>query len=817
MAGESGRQTECGGISQVAITELRSTDLRRTTEPDAHEWKTSGDVEPLDGLVGQERAVRAMEFGVKVYGRGYNIFMSGSTGTGKTTYARSFLRRVAAKQPVPHDVCYVYNFSDPDRPRVVELPQGQGEVLGRDLERLIAEFREEIPKAFASEDHEQRRKQATEKFNAAMHEALKALTDEAERAGFGLAQNQAGQLSPVPVRNGKPLPEEEFNRLPEAEQRRYMAEAERLQEGLEGLQRRHREIGREAQAALRKVDEETAQRVVAPHLDDLARMFEGNVRVQDYLTAVGKDILAHLEDFRAPEEENQNPVAAMMPKQEPSFSRYKVNVLVTHRGTSGAPVIFETNPSYYNLFGQITYKSVMGALVTDHTMIKAGAIHRASGGYLIIHAAPLLQSPFAWEALKRALTNRQAKTENIGEHERMVPTSTLTPEPIPIDVKVILIGHPSIYMALYQQDEEFKKLFKVKADFATEMDRVPAAERSYAAFIASVVGDAGLRPFDRGAIARVIDFGARLAEHQNKLSTRFSDIVAVINEASAWADVEGRDTVSAVDVVTALEERRFRSNLVEERLLEMMNDGTILIATDGVATGQINGIAVLSLGDISFGKPSRITARTFVGRKGIVNIERETRLSGSIHDKGVLILSGYLGGRFAKDVPLALSASIAFEQGYEEIDGDSASSSETYAMLSAISGLPLRQDIAVTGSVNQHGEIQPIGGVNEKIEGFYTVCKLRGLTGRQGVAIPHQNVVNLMLKDEVVEAVRDGKFHIWALHTIDEGIELLTGVTAGAPGADGGYPPESVNGRVAAALQRMAADLRRFDGTEGGE
>ncbi|MGE5559493.1 MAG: AAA family ATPase [Chloroflexota bacterium] len=790
----------------MAIIELQASELRRETDLRAHRWKSSREVEPLDGLVGQERAVRAVAFGVKVRGRGYNIFMSGPTGTGKTTYARSALRRVAAEQPVPQDICCVYNFSDPDRPRIIELPQGQGEVLARDLDRLIAEFREEIPKAFTGEEYDRRRKRATERFDAAMQQALHALTARAERAGFALARNEAGEMTPVPVRDGKPLPEEEFARLPEAEQKRYMAAAHELSEELQDLQRRYREIAREARAALRQVDEETARLVVEPHLSDLARMFDGNQRVQEYLTAVGRDILAHLEDFRLSEDDGQNPVAALMPKPQPNFTRYRVNVLVTHRGATGAPVVFETNPTYYNLFGQITYKSVMGALVTDHTMIKAGAIHRASGGYLIVHAAPLLQSPFAWEGLKRALTNRQAKIENIGEHERLVPMSTLAPEPIPIDVKVIMIGYPLIYALLHQHDEEFKKLFKVKADFATEMDRIPEAEQSYAAFVASVCDEAGLRPFDRDAIGRIIDFGARLAEHQNKLSTRFSDIVAVINEASAWADVNGHDQVAAADVIKALEERRFRSNLVEERLLEMMDEGTILIATDGAVTGQVNGIAVLSMGDIAFGRPSRITARTFIGRKGIVNIERETHLSGSIHDKGVFILSGYLGGKFARDIPLALSASIAFEQGYEEVDGDSASSAETYALLSALANVPLRQDIAVTGSVNQHGEIQPIGGVNEKIEGFFAVCKLRGLTGRQGVVIPHQNVVNLMLKDEVVAAVRDGRFHIWAVHTIDEGIELLTGVPAGVyDDTTGTYPPESVNGRVAATLRRMAA------------
>lgn len=803
----------------MAIHELRAAELKRRTDQSHHGWRTTRDVAPLTGLVGQARAERALEFGVEVQGRGYNIFMAGPTGTGKTTYARSYLRRVAAERPVPGDLCYVYNFSDPDRPRIIELPQGQGELLARDLGALISEFRVDLPKAFASEDYDARRRQVTDKLDAEMTAAVKALSASAQAKGFGLADNGSGALTPVPVgRDGKALPAEDFARLPARDQERLMTGLKVLQEEIEELQRRRRELSRDAKTAVAEVDAAFAKTVIGPHLTDLARAYQNNGRVQDYLAAVEQDIIAHLGDFLSSEDDaSPAPALLQQPRPQPSFARYKVNVVVTHRGASGAPVIFETNPTYYNLFGQITYRSVMGALVTDHTMIKAGAIHRASGGYLIIHAQSLLTNPFAWPALKRALANRQAKIENIGENDRLVPTSTVTPEPIPIDVKVVLIGHPMVYMALYQQDEEFKKLFKVKADFATEMERTDAAEDAYAAFVASVCEEAGLRPFAADAIAAIIELGARLAEHQNKLSTRFSDVVATINEASAWAAVAGSDTVTADHVRQALDERRYRSNLIEERLLEMMDDGTLLIDTAGARVGQVNGIAVLSLGDIAFGKPSRITARTYVGRRGIVNIERETALSGRIHDKGVLILSGYLGGKFAGQAPLALSASLAFEQGYEEIDGDSASSAETYALLSSLSGLPLRQDIAVTGSVNQAGEIQPIGGANEKIEGFFAVCKLRGLTGTQGVAIPHQNVANLMLRDEVVAAVTEGKFHIWAVHTIDEGIGLLTGVPAGEPTTDGTYPPETVNGRVAAAVARMAASLARFDGRGEGE
>ncbi|MEW5899220.1 MAG: Lon protease family protein, partial [Bacillota bacterium] len=498
------------------------------------------------------------------------------------------------------------------------------------------------------------------------------------------------------------------------------------------------------------------------------------------------------------------------------FNRYKVNLFVNNADTKGRPVIIESNPYYYNLFGKIEYRSVMGSLTTDFTMLKAGAVHRANGGYLILQAKDVLSDPLAWDALKKALKNRQTIIENIGEQYRIVPTASLRPEPIPVDVKVILIGSPYLYYLLYALDEDFQKFFKVRVDFDTEMPRTPENLKNYAAFAGSVCSREKLKHFDRAGLAELIEYGSRLCGDQNKLSTRFNEVVQIIYEAAAWAEAEGAAHVSAPHVRRAVEERVYRSSRLEEKIQEMIRQGKILVDTEGAVMGQVNGLSVVDIGDYSFGKPSRITAKTFMGQEGVVNIERETRMSGRLHTKGVLTLAGFLGDRFAQDKPLRLSARITFEQLYEGVDGDSASSTELYALLSALSGLPVKQGIAVTGSVNQNGEIQPIGGVTEKIEGFFAVCKIKGLTGEQGVIIPHQNVDNLMLKHEIIEAVQEGKFHIYAVRTVEEGISILTGAPAGIRGADGKYPENTVFYLVDKKLREYAEGLAGFGSKEKG-
>jgi len=545
-------------------------------------------------------------------------------------------------------------------------------------------------------------------------------------------------------------------------------------------------------------------------LKDKYRDQEG---VRQYLDQVQQDVVEHLDDFRDDgEPEAQLPAVLLrqMRGRRDAFVRYRVNLLVDHSDTRGAPVVVEPNPTYYNLVGKVEYRGELGTLHTDFTMVKPGALHRANGGYLVLQARDVLTSPFAWDALKRTLKSGQIRTENIHEQYGLIPTASFRPEPIPSRVKVVLVGNPLIYYVLYTFDEDFRKLFKVRADFDTEMDRTPDTLNQYASVVASICHQRNLPHFDRSAVARVVDYSSRLAEDQTKLSARFNEVTEIIYEAAEWARHDGRSLVTAQHVSRALEEKIYRSNRIEEKIRELIARGSLLVDVEGATLGQVNGLAVLNLGDYAFGKPNRITARSFVGARGVVNIERETDLSGRIHSKGVMILGALLGGRYAQDKPLSLSATLTFEQLYDEVDGDSASVAEFFALLSELSGLPIDQGIAVTGSVNQKGEIQPVGGINQKVEGFYYVCKVKGLTGRQGVIVPHQNVPNLMLRDEVCRAITEGRFHVWAIRTIDEGIALLTGVPAGEPDARGRYPRGTVNELVDRRLRELAQRMRQY-------
>jgi predicted ATP-dependent protease len=574
-----------------------------------------------------------------------------------------------------------------------------------------------------------------------------------------------------------------------------------------------RSLEREAREALRELEQQAVRSTAGDPVRRLQEKSQGSPRIVDWLGRLLADVVEHLDDFKEAEEPAVPfPLPGLMRRGD-RLQRYQANLFVDNSHAQGAPVIIESNPTFYNLLGKVEYRGEFGALVTDFTMIKPGAIQRANGGFLILQVKDVLLNPFTWEGLKRALKSREARIENIGDQFGAIPTATLRPEPIPLDVKVVLIGTPLLFQLLYVYDEDFRKLFKVKADFDTEMDRTPQTMADYARAIGALSNKHGLRPFDRSAVARVLEHSARLAEHQERLSTRFNDVAEVVFEAESWAALAGRKVVPAADVVTAIQEKVYRSNRIEERLRELIHRGQLLVDVTGAKPGQVNGLSVLQLGDYSFGHPSRITARTFVGARGVVNIERETEMSGRIHSKGVAILAAYLGGKYAQDRPLSLNASLTFEQTYSEVEGDSASSTELYALLSELAGAAIDQGIAVTGSVNQKGEVQPIGGVNEKIEGYYQVCKVVGLTGAQGVMIPAQNLPNLMLREEVVEAVRTDTFHVYAVHTVDEGLEVLTGVSAGEAGADGTYPEGTVNQRVSQRLTTLAERLRRFTPT----
>jgi lon-related putative ATP-dependent protease len=786
--------------------ELRPEQLRRALDPGTLRFESTAEVEPLVGTIGQPRALDALEYGLAVTTHGFNVFVSGVPGSGRLTTVLDYLRGLAPSMLRPSDWVYVFDFGSADRPDAIRLPAGRGAELARGMGEFVEAARREIPRAFESEEFDRRQREIAAEVAAERQREEEKLTRFAAERMIALKTTLMGVAS-VPLVDGKPITREQFEHLPDGQRAAITQATAEVEERAAAFVRLVRRLEQEAARRVRELEQEVALFATEPLLRELQDRFESQPEVLAYLEGVKKDILAHVGDFRDGEEVQLPMGLGARPRD---FSRYSVNVLVDNSGAEGAPVIVERNPTYYNLLGRAEYRASFGSMVTDFREIKAGALHRANGGFLVLDALDVLRHPFAWEALKRALAASEARIESLGEEFSSVPIATLRPEPIPIAVKVVLLGSPLLYHLLYQLDEDFRELFKVKADFAPELDWTAEHQRNYAAFVSRWVRDNNLRHFDRAAVARLIEHGARLRESQRKLSARLLEISDLVSEASYWAATEGHGLVRAEDVELAIRKREYRSNLLEERIRELVEDGTIVIETKGERVGQVNGLAVLDLGDYSFGRPARVSARVSLGRGGIASIEREIELSGPIHSKGFMILTGYLAATYAQDWPLAVAATITFEQSYDEIEGDSASSPELYALLSALSGLPLAQDIAVTGSVDQNGHVQAVGGVTRKVEGFFATCKAQGFTGAQGVIVPAANVRNLMLDREVVEAVRAGDFHVWAVRTVDEGIELLTGRRAGRRRADGTYPPDSVHGLVEARLAEYAARLRAF-------
>ncbi len=784
-------------------------ELYRCCDEFALSFETTKDLPFLEGTIGQARALDAIDFGLSLESSGFNIFLLGENGTGKKSTIRSILEKQSLTRAVPSDWCYVYNFRNPDNPLAISLNPGQATVFQKDMEELIKVLRVEIPKIFESKEYEKHKSRIIEEFQKKQKEFFNGLEGEAQEKGFSIRKTVSGLII-VPVKkSGDPLTEEEFEAL-DAESKAKIEEiGKTLQEKLDDVVRAVREGEKVMKELLLKLERDAALASVGHLIHDLREKYSENGKIVAYLDAVMEDILDHLEDFKTSEEQSPPPLPFMkMQKAEPTFTRYSVNVLVSNRDLRGAPCIFESNPTYYNLFGNIEHKFQYGIAVTDFSMIKAGSLHRANGGYIVIDVLDLLRNLFSYDSLKRAIRNGEIKTEDVWEQYRLISTTTLKPEAIPLDVKVILIGSPHIYYLMYNLDEEYRELFKVKADFDSRMERSGENIHKYALFISALCGEEKLRHFDRSGVAKVVEYGSRLSEHQEKLSAKFSDVADLIRESSYWAKVAGSDVVKIEHVEQALEKRIYRSNRIEERLREMTAEGVLIVDTAGEKVGQVNGLAVLSLGDYSFWKPSRITASTYIGKAGVVNIERETKMSGKIHEKAILILTHYLGSTYAVKKSISLSASITFEQLYDMVEGDSATCAELYALLSSIAGVPLKQCFAVTGSMDQNGLVQPIGGVNEKIEGFFELCKLRGLDGSHGVVIPRRNVKNLMLKKEVVDAVRDQKFSIYPIDFIDEGLEILTGMPAGKRGEDGTYPEGTVNFLVARRLNEIAEALK---------
>ncbi len=772
------------------------------------DFETTNDLTPLQGLIAQEKALKAIDFGLSIKARGYNVYVAGNWGSGRTSYVMQKTQKQAAGQPAPCDWLYAYNFENPRQPRAISLAAGQGRGFVEQMKRAIGELRQKIHSAFLARAYEDARAHLVQAYQAETAAILAELNDLAKQYDFKFSENEKGLIS-LPLKDGQTMSEEDFNKMSDAEQDDMRQRSEKLSVESVPYFNRLRSAEEDYRRQLGELDAATGKRIAADYLAKIAQNFEKNKRLEQYFKALEEDIVKHIDRFKGKAESQSGNPMAMFMQQNPEafFERYQLNLLVDHANLKEAPIVFESNPTFSNLIGAVEFYNEMGVLKTDLMHIKAGALHRANGGFLILHAKDLLVNPYAWRALKRAMLDEQIKIESIESSVGHAALTTLKPQPIPLDVKLIVIGDGYTQMMLRQYDEEFAKLFKIMADFDGEMPKTDDNVHKLARFIAGHCHDKKLRAFDKTAVKRIVEYASRKVDDKTKLSTHLNGIVDLLIEANAWAGVKGDDIVSLHHVNTALEEKRERSNQYEEKVMEFFDDGTYLIDVEGAKVGEINGLAVVGDGHYSFGKPSKITVSTFRGQAGIVNIEREARTSGKLHDKGVLIISGYLGHMYAQDKPLSLTATIVFEQLYSGVDGDSASSTELYAILSSLSGVPIKQGIAVTGSVNQRGEIQPIGGVNEKIEGFYQVCRLKGLTGQQGVLIPQQNVKNLMLSNDVVEAVRAGMFKIYPIKTIDQGIEVLMGHSAGKRSKAGGFTRGSIHDKVNRKIKQLAESL----------
>jgi len=787
------------------IAELDPGQLRPICNPSRFEFASTADLPELTGIVGQKRAVRALEFGMGMKNDGFNIYVSGVPGTGKFTAARQFIDAEARTRPAADDWVYVFNFKDRSRPNAIRLPAGWGRKLRDDLDGLINELKRAIPAAFENENYRQERDRIIKELKALQEETWQKLNEYVEQYSFGIVRIPGGFML-VPTVKGKPLSDEDMEKLSEEQKQKLRKLREMLSEQVEKTMLLMREQEREAQKKLAALDDRVARFTIQHPVAELKEKYQHIPEVPQHLDAMMDDLVSNANLFKQSEEAQTGPQALMQTAASDSvMARYSVNLLVDNGDAQGAPVIYESNPNFANLVGRIEHRVVMGALVTDFTMIRAGALHRANGGYLVLEALSLFQRPQAWDALKRALKEGEIRVEEYAQSLGLVSTAVLEPETIPLQLKVVIAGPAWLYYLLTEYDEDFLELFKVQADFDDRMPRNDETIAEYAQFIASFCRKDGLRHFAPDAVARVVDHSSRLVSDQQYLSASFRSISDLLTEASYWAGKMGRELVTAIDVQRAIDEQHYRGNRTEERLREAFARDILLIDVSGARPGQINGLAVLELGQISFGAPSRITARTYMGRGGVVDIQREVKMGGPIHSKGVMILSAFLGHRYAQQQPLSLRATLVFEQTYSMVEGDSASLAELCALISSIGDIPLRQDMAVTGSVNQHGDVQAIGGVNEKIEGFFDTCRLAGeLTGTQGVIIPRANVQHLALRQDVVDAVAAGRFHIHPVVTVDQALTLLTGLEPGEADESGAYPPESVNGRVLAALQAMA-------------
>jgi lon-related putative ATP-dependent protease len=790
--------------------ELSPNELRRICSPDFLQCKSTQDLTPLQEIIGQERAVRALKFGLGIKEKGFNIYVAGYPGTGRTTAVKDFLSESAKTQPVPPDWCYVNNFEDEYVPQAIKLPAGKGKIFQKDMKTFVEDAKRALRKAFESEDYAEKRENTIKEVETQRKQLIEQLNNTAQKEGFAIQSTPIGFVI-VPIIKGKPVSEQELLSMPPKTRSEIQEKREKLESDLRNTMRQFMDLDRKAHEKLEKLNREIALYAVGHLVSELSERYKGFPDVASHLKEVQEDILNNIAQFVRGPQDNQQQMPFQLPwMREAPFKKYEVAVVVDNSEIEGAPVVTATNPTYLNLFGRIEREAQFGALITDFTMIRGGYLHKANGGFLIIPVEQLLTNSFSYEGLKLALKNENINIEQIEERYGFLSTKSLKPEPIPLDIKIVLIGDPRLYQQLYVLDKEFNKLFKVKAEFDTSMDRTEDCLEKYAAFVCALCEKEKLKHLDGSGLAKLIEHSSRLADDQMKLSTRFSEVADIAREANYYAQQEKTEFVNGEHVKKAIEEKIYRSKMIEEKIQEMIKRNFFLIDSENEKVGQVNGLSVASLGDFAFGIPSRVTVSIGLGKEGIIDIEREAKMGGPIHTKGVLILSGYLNEKFAKDKPLSLNARLVFEQNYEGVEGDSASSTELYSILSSMSGLPIKQSIAVTGSVSQKGEVQAIGGVNEKIEGFYEVCKAKGLNGKQGVMIPASNEQNLMLKEEVVEAVKEGKFHIYSVTNIDEGIEVLTGVKAGTKDSNGNFEEGSVNALVDKRFREMTEELSKY-------
>lgn len=781
--------------------ELTYKDLKKICNPNVFDFETTEELDNVGLVYGQERAVAALQFGLNINSKGYNLYVEGPAGVGKTMYTKEYVSEIASKQKTPDDWCYIYNFDNPNEPIAVSLPAGEGKVFAQNMDSLIEDVKKYLKRTFNNEDFEKEKKLIKQKYEEKREKLLDNLNKETLKNDFQVKAAPNG-IYMLPVFEGKTLDEAEFDKLDDAIKSRYEEKSPIVQEQIMQVIGQIKLIEKESEKKIDEWQSNIALLTINAYINPIRANYKKNTKITTFLDNVKKDILKNIAHFIA--EEIATPPTPQAPKPEmvKPWLNYRVNLFVDNSNTQGSPVIMDSNYSYQNIFGKLEYENQYGMLRTDYTMLKSGTLHKANGGYLILQAQDLLTNQPCYDALKKALSIKEATIDNNMEQRSSLVMISLKPEPIPLNLKVILIGDANIYHTLLSLDPDFRKLFKIKVEFEESAPRTDDTMLKLAKFVHSYSEKEGCLPLDRSAMAKVVEFASRLSDDKEKLSTHFNEIGEIVSEASTWAKLSRKKIVTVDYVQKALDKRVERVKKYDQKYTELIEENSLLIDTEGFKVGEINGLTVLTIGDYSFGKPTKITANTFMGKAGVINIERETDMSGSSHSKGILILRGYFGEKFAQDFPLSLTASLCFEQLYNGVDGDSASSTECYAILSSLSGMPINQAIAVTGSVNQKGIIQPIGGVNEKIEGFYAICKKRGLTGEQGVIIPIQNVRNLHLSDAVIDSVKQGKFHIYAISTIDEGIEILTGVPAGKQTKSGTYPAGTINCLVYEKLKK---------------